>query len=216
MSSTILHFRKVPEVLKKTAFTQSMNILMKLLRLHGDVELRNHLLLVDEETGYETYLGPQLLIPDQRLIVIKHTDDNFTKVSLKKDAQIDETSSESDMDDDADADDKVVDLVVTTNAIEDSTPLPIDDLDSDDGNDSERILNTYACLFNLNTFASGSDGGVEAGRSEEEVSTVNFSQPVPTVHASAGSSPLPTLASIHGGSVAPSSYAELPPKKGHL
>ena len=133
---------------------------------------------------------------------------------MKKDAQIDETSSESDMDDDADADDKVVDLVVTTNAIEDSTPLPIDDLDSDDGNDSERILNTYACLFNLNTFASGSDGGVEAGRSEEEVSTVNFSQPVPTVHASAGSSPLPTLASIHGGSVAPSSYADLPPTEG--
>ena len=43
------HFgNKSPPILKKTGYNQSFNILMKLLHLHGEVTLNNHIILVEE------------------------------------------------------------------------------------------------------------------------------------------------------------------------
>ena len=148
------HFgNKSPPILKKTGYNQSFNILVKLLHLHGEVTLNNHIILVEENHDTEIYLGPHLLIPDSPKIVIKFSDENITKLSLKPEDKSEESISEgSDF-----ADEEVVDLSVTVNAFEDQPPMsiPVLDLDDDDllrsdGRYSEDVLNCCAHMFSNN------------------------------------------------------------------
>ena len=77
------HFgNKPPPILKKTAFNRSMDILIKLLDLHKEVTLSNHIILFDESTGIESYLGTRLLIPESPRIQVLFCDVNVTKVGF--------------------------------------------------------------------------------------------------------------------------------------
>ena len=99
------HFgRTVPPIVNKTAYKKSFNILMKLLKLDGEVVLNNHLVLVDDKTGQESYLGPRLLIPESnRQIEVKSEDNSKTCFVLRK-YQAEEKSFSSD-ESDSDVDD---------------------------------------------------------------------------------------------------------------
>ena len=96
-------FNKTPPIVKKTAFNKSLDILMKLLRLHSKVTLYNHLILVDETSGAETYLGPRLLIPESQRFHITDSDTSTTTVALKPVESSEDSDEDSDeMDDDED------------------------------------------------------------------------------------------------------------------
>ena len=95
------HFgSKVPPIIKKTVHNESHHILNKLLLLNGEVTLNNHIILVEESSEVEVYLGPKLLIPDSPQLLIKYQDQNITTLSFKSEQTFENSSSEDSDDND--------------------------------------------------------------------------------------------------------------------
>ena len=99
--------------LRKTAVNQSLQILKKLLLLHGRIILSNHVILIDDKSGIESYLGPDLLIPKSPQFVILNSDPNSTTLSLKE-----YNKTETSSDDGEDSSEEAVDLFVSNNNYE--------------------------------------------------------------------------------------------------
>ena len=103
---------KCPPILFKTAYNRSQEILMKLLHLHESLTLNNHVILVDEKSGVESYLGPNLLIPDSSNITVMFSDFGITTLKLSN-LSNDGVSDESESDDE--------DIELTVDNIENET-----------------------------------------------------------------------------------------------
>ena len=154
------HFgSKIPPILKKTAFNRSLDILLKLLRLHGEVTLRNQLILIDETSNIETFLGPQLLIPESPRIEILRSDMNTTTVVLKSSEDSEETSDESE-------DDEEVEISFNLTQSDCAPPQPdahvVDDGLLSDGRWPEEIalLDMFPCSsFDASADEHGGEGG---------------------------------------------------------
>ena len=95
---------KCPPILLKTANNRSQEILMKLLHLHKSLTLHNHIILVDEKSGTESYLGPNLLIPDSINLTVKFSDFNVTTLEL--------INKGNDVSDESESDDEEIEITV--------------------------------------------------------------------------------------------------------
>ena len=91
------HFGKhYPPILKLTAGYESITILYKILSFRKEITLKNHIILVEEDTKNEIYLGPRILIPDKSNLDIKYQDQNVTVLTLKSNSCCIDASSDDD------------------------------------------------------------------------------------------------------------------------
>ena len=158
------HFgRKVPPIIKKTADNKSLNILNKLLALNGEVTLDKHIILVEESSGLEIYLRPQLLIPDNPHLVIKYEDKNKTTLSLHTEQKLEDSSSDESDDDDVE---EVLNLSVAVNDLEehpDTDTNPDDNLLCCDGIYQQEFFSSYCHLFSDESLLFGGFDEASAG-----------------------------------------------------
>ena len=142
------HSPKIPPILKKTAYNRSLDILFKLLRLHGEVTLRNQLILIDETSNMEIFLGPQLLIPESSSrIEILRSDMNTTTVALKPHEDSEETSEDSEGDED-------VEISFTHTQSVCAPPIPDEPVDDDGLISDVRLPEEIALLDMFPCFSS--------------------------------------------------------------
>lgn len=156
----------IPPIIKETASNKSFDILLKLLRLHGKVALHNHVILVDENSGNESYLGPQLLLPNSPRIEILNSDIRMTTVKLKPLEEVGDTSEDSD---DVDDEEEVsVYYLEGEEVVQHHSLHPVEDVEilSEDAlteEDQRYLSEMFPSQYNFGGAASGDDDTNDAG-----------------------------------------------------